>query len=112
MKSKQGPDKEIHIRKNVAGGTTGALLGAAVGGPVGALVGGVIGVAIGNAAETGKFAKSVSSKAKTSKPIAHAKAALKKPTQRARRSIKAPTNAKPQRATPSSSRRLKGKSKS
>src|SRR6476620_756774 len=38
MKSKQQPDKELHIRKKVAGGTAGAVLGAAVGGPIGAIV--------------------------------------------------------------------------
>ena len=30
MKSKQGADREVHVRKNVAGGTMDALLGAAV----------------------------------------------------------------------------------
>jgi outer membrane lipoprotein SlyB len=55
MKKQQKPDNKIHIRKKVAGGTTGAVLGAVVGGPVGALVGGVIGSVIGGAAETGKL---------------------------------------------------------
>jgi hypothetical protein len=75
MKSKQSPDKEIHIRKKVAGGTTGAVLGAVVGGPVGALVGGVIGTVVGNAAETGKLAKLASPRSQPSgKPISKAKA--------------------------------------
>lgn len=55
MKTRQEPDKKIHIRKKVAGGTTGAVLGAVLAGPVGALVGGVIGTAVGNAAESGKL---------------------------------------------------------
>lgn len=55
MKTRQMPDKKIHVRKKVAGGATGAAVGALMGGPVGALVGGVIGAAIGNAAEQGKL---------------------------------------------------------
>jgi outer membrane lipoprotein SlyB len=57
MKTNQKPDKRIHIRKKVAGGTTGAVLGAFVGGPVGALVGGVIGTTLGGAAESGKLSR-------------------------------------------------------
>lgn len=56
-KQQKTTDKRIHIRKKVAGGTTGAVLGAFVGGPVGALVGGVIGTALGSAAESGKLAQ-------------------------------------------------------
>src|SRR5262245_21876477 len=51
MRLNQKTDKKLHIRKQVAGGATGAVLGALVAGPVGALVGGVVGTAVGNAAE-------------------------------------------------------------
>ena len=44
-------DPQIHVRKKVAGGATGALLGAAVAGPVGAVVGGVVGTVAGALAE-------------------------------------------------------------
>jgi hypothetical protein len=57
MKTKETPDKKLHVRKKVAGGATGAVLGAMVGGPLGAVVGGVIGTAMGRAAETGKLQK-------------------------------------------------------
>ena len=53
MKKTVKPDQDIHIRKKVAGGATGAVLGAVVAGPVGALVGGVLGTVVGRAAETG-----------------------------------------------------------
>jgi hypothetical protein len=46
------PDPELHLRKRVAGGGTGALVGAAVAGPVGAVVGGIVGTVVGAAAET------------------------------------------------------------
>lgn len=55
MKTRQMPDKKLHVRKKVAGGATGAVLGAVMGGPVGALVGGVIGTVVGDAAEQGKL---------------------------------------------------------
>jgi hypothetical protein len=51
MKPNHKTDKNLHVRKQVAGGATGAVLGAVVAGPVGALVGGVIGTAVGNVAE-------------------------------------------------------------
>jgi len=53
MKKTVKPDQDIHIRKKVAGGATGAVLGAVMAGPVGALVGGVLGTVVGRAAETG-----------------------------------------------------------
>jgi hypothetical protein len=46
-------DPKLHVRKQVAGGATGAMLGAAVAGPIGAVVGGAVGTMIGRAAEQG-----------------------------------------------------------
>jgi hypothetical protein len=46
-------DPELHVRKKVAGGATGAVLGAVVAGPLGAIVGGAVGTMIGRAAERG-----------------------------------------------------------
>jgi uncharacterized membrane protein len=84
MKSNQRPDKRIHIRKKVAGGTTGAVLGAVVGGPVGALVGGVIGTVVGGAAEKGKFSNLAASTNGTAhKPVARAKRVARRATRKA-----------------------------
>ena len=92
MKTSQRPDKRIHIRKKVAGGTTGAVLGAVVGGPVGALVGGVIGTVVGGAAESGKL-QALTREANRNKPVAKAKGEAKRiankmrsPTKRGSRS--------------------------
>jgi len=60
-------DPQIHIRKEFAGGTTGALLGAAVAGPVGAVLGGVVGTVIGNAAAKGPLPQAVKKAAKVTK---------------------------------------------
>jgi uncharacterized membrane protein len=49
--AKRKVDPELHVRKKVAGGATGALLGAAVAGPIGAVVGGAVGTVIGAVAE-------------------------------------------------------------
>src|SRR5688572_14127518 len=47
-------DPQLHVRKRVAGGATGAMAGAVVAGPIGAVIGGVLGTAIGAAAEQPK----------------------------------------------------------
>jgi uncharacterized membrane protein len=87
MKTTQKPDKRIHIRKKVAGGTTGAVLGAVVGGPVGALVGGVIGTVVGGAAESGRLQKLASTaNAMRGNRIAKAKPALKRAAAKGKRS--------------------------
>jgi hypothetical protein len=54
--------KNLQIRKQVAGGATGAVLGAVVAGPVGALLGGVIGTAVGKVAESGSLTASPNTK--------------------------------------------------
>ncbi|HMJ91069.1 MAG TPA: hypothetical protein VK530_14700 [Candidatus Acidoferrum sp.] len=86
-KTNQKPDKQIHIRKKVAGGTTGAVLGAVIGGPVGALVGGVIGTVVGGAAETGKL-QELSSTNGARKPVKKAKAVAKPVANKARPAVK------------------------
>jgi uncharacterized membrane protein len=88
MKTNQKPDKRIHIRKKVAGGTTGAVLGAVVGGPVGALVGGVIGTVMGGAAESGKL-RELASKgtAGKGKPVAKAKTAARRVAKKVRPTV-------------------------
>ena len=103
MKTNQKPDKKIHIRKKVAGGTTGAVIGAVVGGPVGALVGGVIGTMVGGAAETGKLqGLTDKSGAKTPKPLAKAKAVAKRAVSKPRAKLKAATKPKRGAAVPKS----------
>ena len=52
--SSKRTDPKLHVRKTVAGVTTGALMGAAVAGPIGAIVGGAVGTLVGNAAEDGR----------------------------------------------------------
>jgi len=89
MKSKAKPDKEIHIRKKVAGGTTGAVLGAMVGGPVGALVGGVVGTVVGGAVETGRLQTFVHSSPVTNKAVAKGRSATKRLIKKARPGVKA-----------------------
>ncbi|HWN96394.1 MAG TPA: hypothetical protein VNT99_15295 [Methylomirabilota bacterium] len=84
MKSNQRPDKRFHIRKKVAGGTTGAVLGAVVGGPVGALLGGVIGTVVGNAAERGRLSNlAASSNGSARKPVLKAKRVMKRAVSKA-----------------------------
>src|SRR5262245_2053546 len=71
MKPKQKQqrgEKNLRIRKQVAGGATGAVLGAVVAGPVGALVGGVIGTAVGKAAERTPLADRLASSRPASRP--------------------------------------------
>ena len=89
MKTSRKPDKRIHIRKKVAGGTTGALLGAVVGGPVGAMVGGVIGTVVGGAAESGKLQElATSANAVRGNRIAKAKTASKRVAKKVRPTAK------------------------
>jgi hypothetical protein len=78
MKSQRKTDKELHIRKNVAGGATGAFIGAAVGGPVGALVGGIVGTAVGTVAERAAVPEEGSSKAPTEQRRKRSKATSQK----------------------------------
>ena len=105
MKTVQKPDKRIHIRKKVAGGTTGAVLGAVVGGPVGALVGGVIGTVVGGAAESGKLQKLTSTTAGKGKPIANGKAAVKRVASKPRPAVKAAMRRKTRAVRPGSKSR-------
>jgi len=101
MKSTQRPDKRIHIRKKVAGGTTGAVLGAVVGGPVGALVGGVVGTLVGGAAESGKLQQLTSTNdTGNRKPVAKAKAAVKDVARKTRPAAKVTTENKARAARP------------
>jgi len=106
MKTAAKPDQRIHIRKKVAGGTTGAVLGAVVGGPVGALVGGVIGTMVGGAAESGKL-RELTAEAKKGKPAAKAKAAVKQVAQKALPQSKVALKTK-RRGTRSKSKSKKG----
>ena len=89
MKTTQKPDKRIHIRKKVAGGTTGAVLGAVVGGPVGALVGGVIGTVVGGAAESGKLQQLTSTDLRKGEPVAKARTVAKRAAKKVRPAVKA-----------------------
>jgi len=74
-KSQAVVDPQIHVRKKVAGGATGALLGAAVAGPIGAVVGGVVGTVAGGLAEQppSKSSSRVKKGRSSSNPSAKAK---------------------------------------
>jgi outer membrane lipoprotein SlyB len=79
-----------HINRQIAGGTTGAVVGAVVGGPLGAVVGGVTGMTLGSIAEicdatarkNSLKVKFHGSKGKKQTPLLKTRAKLK--TQRAR----------------------------
>ena len=87
MKTNQKPDKRIHIRKKVAGATTGAVLGAVVGGPVGALVGGVIGTVVGGAAENGQLQQLTSTDLRKGKPVVNSRTVAKRAAKKVRPAV-------------------------
>ena len=110
MKKQQKPDSKIHIRKKVAGGTTGAVIGAVVGGPVGALVGGVIGSVVGGAAETGRLNELTGKAKATAEKRAPSKGKVQTVRKKARKSIKrvaSKTTARARGVTPTARRTAK-----
>jgi hypothetical protein len=109
MRANQKRDKRIHIRKKVAGGTTGAVLGAVMGGPVGAMVGGIIGTVVGSAAESGKLAKLGSTNVPPRGTGAAVKKGAKKMAGKARRSIQRVNVSKPRKRRTGTQARSKSK---